>query len=69
MPEYQVTWTVELNADSPEEAAKLAREWQLDPNNEASCFVVKDPQGNEIWVDALEDDSDGEELYSKGVAK
>jgi hypothetical protein len=40
MTEYQVTWTIELSADNPTEAAMQARTLLLDPHSEAVHFSV-----------------------------
>jgi hypothetical protein len=49
--EYRVTWTIDLEAESPLEAAKLSREIQLDPNSIATHFVVSDEDGNCVEID------------------
>lgn len=38
---YLVTWSMELEADSPLDAAKLARKIQLDPDSLATEFEVE----------------------------
>jgi len=38
--EYTVTWSIELDAETPLEAADLARSIQLDSCNEATAFTV-----------------------------
>ncbi len=38
---YLVTWEIDIEATSPEEAAKQALEIQRDPNSEAVAFTVK----------------------------
>ena len=43
--EYQVTWKIEVEAESFEEAVKLALEIQRDPNSIATLFEVKDASG------------------------
>ncbi len=40
--EYKVTWEIEVEADSPDEAARMCRKIQLDPRNIASVFMVED---------------------------
>lgn len=45
MAEYLVTWEVELDASSPEAAAKLARQYQLDEASAATVFYVYDKDG------------------------
>ena len=37
---YKVTWEIDLEADSPEEAARLALEIHRDPESTATCFDV-----------------------------
>lgn len=51
--EYRVTWTIDLDAESFEDAARLAREIQLDPDSLATHFVIRDPHGDDrkVWVD------------------
>jgi hypothetical protein len=39
MREYRVTWTIEVEAESPEQAAELAREAQ-EPGTHATVFEV-----------------------------
>ena len=45
--EYVVRWVIELDAESPEEAAKLALAIQRDTASIATHFTVKDEQGME----------------------
>jgi hypothetical protein len=40
MAQYRVTWDIELDADSPEDAARKALEIQRDPNSIATVFDV-----------------------------
>lgn len=42
---YVVTWTIELEATSPEAAAELARDIQLDPDSIATVFEVREDSG------------------------
>lgn len=37
---FSVTWEMDIEADSPREAARLAREIQLNPESEAVIFEV-----------------------------
>lgn len=56
MPSYNVTWDIEIDADSPEEAARKALLIQRDPTSMAQVFDVSD--GEEITrVDLLDDES------------
>lgn len=45
--EYHLTWTIELTAESFEDAARVAREIQLDPDSLATCFLIRDCNGVE----------------------
>ena len=38
---FRVTWEIEIDADSPREAAELALEIQRDPDSEALAFDVE----------------------------
>lgn len=40
MPEYLVVWKIDLDADTPTEAAKKALEIQRDPDSIALVFEV-----------------------------
>lgn len=53
MPEYTVRWTIELSADSPEEAVTEALMIQRDPTSEATCFIVEggDLEGKKRIID------------------
>ena len=44
--EYRVIWTIDLEADSPEDAARKALAIQRDPDSWATHFEVRDPQGH-----------------------
>jgi hypothetical protein len=48
MAEYKVAWVIEIDADSPQEAASAAKEIQLDPDSEANHFIVTDKDGNHL---------------------
>lgn len=37
---YVVSWSIEVDAESPEEAAQLALEVQRDPSSDATVFSV-----------------------------
>jgi len=41
MPEYLVTWEINVSANDHIEAARIAREWQLDPDSAATVFTVE----------------------------
>lgn len=40
MTEYHVTWTIDVDADTAEDAARHAREIQLRPDSSATVFRV-----------------------------
>lgn len=55
--EYRVTWAIDIEADSPLEAARKAREIQLDPDSTATVFDVttKDTKAViDLWGDQTE---------------
>lgn len=52
---YIVKWEIDIEADSPEEAAKLAREYQSD-DTIAQAFDVTDESGQTVLVDLLDSD-------------
>ncbi len=47
----EVTWTIEIDADSPEEAAREALAVHRNPDSWATHFEVRDPQGRIQEVD------------------
>lgn len=51
MATYFVTWEIDINADSSEEAALIARSYQLDAHTSANVFTVYDECGNAKTVD------------------
>lgn len=55
MPEYLVTWKIDIDADTPEEAAMRALIVQRDPESVAAYFIVKDKCGNTIPIDLSHD--------------
>ncbi len=54
MATYKVTWDIEIDADSPREAAEQALKFQRDPNSTATVFSVFDEEGNQTQIDLLE---------------
>lgn len=57
MREYVVTWRIDIEADSPEEAARKAREIQLRPNSIANVFTVTErgaPLSRVVDLDACD---------------
>lgn len=55
---YFVTWEIDIDAESPREAAQKALNMQRDETSLATCFKVFDDKGNEIAVDLSEPDED-----------
>jgi len=49
--EYRVTWIIDLDAESFEEAAQEALEIQRDPDSLATHFTVTDEDGRTKEVD------------------
>ena len=59
MPQFKLCWEIELDANSPLEAAKKAQNWMLDYENTALQFYVQEENKSEIFsVDLLEEDED-----------
>ena len=69
MSEYQVTWTIGLDAESPEAAAKTALMWQRDPDSTATVFDVTDAAGNTATVDAEDPNHPTVDEKKRGLAK
>ena len=52
--EYLVTWQIEIEADSAEEAAQEALKIQRDPESIANVFTVSDGETEQVvdfWTD------------------
>ncbi len=52
--EYMVKWEIEVTADSPQEAAQIAGEIQLDPTSLATVFEVMDEDGTIHTIDIMD---------------
>src|SRR5579875_2356080 len=48
--EYRVTWTIDLTADRPEDAADQALAIHRDPQSLATVFTVTDAEGRSVVV-------------------
>lgn len=48
---YRVEWAIDVDATSPGEAARIAREFQLGPDSTANVFRVYAPDGSVCEVD------------------
>lgn len=55
MTTYSIKWEIEIDAETPEEAARKALEIQRDPQSiYAMVFDVSDQRGNTTRVDLIE---------------
>src|SRR5436309_15439726 len=59
MPEYRITWEIDLWADSPREAAEQALTIHRNPESIATVFDVTDETGHTERIDL--DEADDEE--------
>lgn len=50
---YKVKWVIDIDADSPVEAARKALAVQRDPESTATIFDVADQEGNAQQVDLM----------------
>jgi hypothetical protein len=48
---YRVRWDINIDAETPREAAERALEIQRDPESIALVFGVRDPRGQEQTID------------------
>jgi hypothetical protein len=55
MTEYRVVWLIDIDADSPREAAQEALAIQRNPESIATCFVVIEDGGPSQMVDLDEE--------------
>ena len=51
MNTYEVIWKIDIDANSPEEAARIAREIQVDMHSEALAFDVVNKDGDSVFVE------------------
>ena len=57
MAQYRILWEIDVEADSPREAAQEARNIQLDPTSEAVVYTVYHEATEEVYdIDLLEDE-------------
>jgi hypothetical protein len=54
MKTYTVKWTIEIDSETPEEAARETLEIQRDPASLATVFDIYDEEGNCTRIDLLE---------------
>ena len=50
MPLYRIVWEIDLDALNPGQAARLAREVQLDPTSTATVFEVTNRKTGRRWT-------------------
>ncbi len=60
MPEYRITWEIDLDADSPREAAEQALCIHRNPESIATVFDVTDETGHTERIDL--DEAEDEEV-------
>ncbi len=58
MADYYLEWRIELEADSPEDAARKALAIQRDPESIATVFHVIADNGEDTVIDLTEIDAD-----------
>ena len=51
MATFHVTWDIDVEADSAQEAAVLAADMQRDPESIATIYSVRDPLGRQQSFD------------------
>jgi len=52
--QYHLVWEIDLEAESPEEAAAEALRVQRDIDSIVCVFTVTDKDGNSITIDAID---------------
>ena len=57
MTNYRVSWEIDIDADSPRDAAEKAVEIQRRPDSIATVFTVWDDTGESIEIDLDENSS------------
>lgn len=48
---YLVTWRIDIEADSPREAARMALDIQRDPDSIATVFEIRDSNNRKYKID------------------
>jgi hypothetical protein len=57
MATYKVTWKIDVEADCPTDAARLARAYQVDPDTTATIFDVRKAHAKTVRVDLDSDEA------------
>ena len=52
--EFRVIWEIDVEAETPLEAARLAQAMQKDPNSGANYFVVRHAEELDVHIDLSE---------------
>jgi len=60
MADYFIEWTIDLEASTPEEAAREALKIMRDPESAATCFKVYDEDGNPVQIDLTRIDEEAQ---------
>jgi hypothetical protein len=55
MTEFRVTWEIDIEAETPKQAAEQAFAIQQDPETMATVFAMTDPAGVTTEIDLLDD--------------
>lgn len=55
--EYHVMWEIDIEADSQEEAARIALDIQRNPESAATVFTVTDEEDEMMKIDPIADDN------------
>lgn len=64
---YRVTWIIDIDADTPREAALRALEIQRDPNSIAQVFEVSEPDSDPWTIDLLDPEDPYEPYFEAGT--
>jgi len=67
MPEYNVTWTIDLSASTPKEAAELAQAWLSEPDTSATIYTVTELDAGEDSEPRIIDLREPEPVPNKGL--
>jgi hypothetical protein len=54
MSTHRVIWEIDIDVDSPREAAEKALEIQRDVNSTATCFTVVSMSNNDFSIDYID---------------
>ncbi|MEK6832678.1 MAG: hypothetical protein AABY32_01410 [Nanoarchaeota archaeon] len=65
MKEFRVSWEIDIDANSPYEAAKEAFKIMQEPGSSATFFEVTSPKGNKYQYDLEYGDDDNKDNYDE----